>query len=127
MLNKYSSTWKYWQPEFSFVKKLVMSWDLVKRGLSGGDMIALERTGTQRPIEESHEIEQYAVTSEDNRLGELMAASTSRFKHPASGRRVSEAHDVEKKHRCFKCSHRSWPMYRRYIRGLPEDGDARWV
>jgi hypothetical protein len=125
-INKYSRMWKYWRPEPSFVKKLVVSWDLIKVGLSGGDMIALEGTCKQRPMAESHVIRHYAVMSEDNQLGEFMAASTSRFKHPASERRVSEAHDVEN-HTCFKCSDRSWPMYRRYLRALPEDGDTRWI
>lgn len=125
---KYSRKWDDWKPQPSFIKKLVISWDLTDNGLSSDEMVPLDGMCKKRQTSECQGRRLYKVFSEDHRLGELMLESACRFRPsdieaPIPLRQASADH----RETCFSCDSRSGLPYRRYARGLPDENDQRWI
>jgi hypothetical protein len=121
---KYSWTWDHWQPEPSFIKKLILSWDVTEQGLSSDDRVHLEGVGQPLQTSECVGRRMYRVISDNGFLGELMLESCCRFRPSERERHMIRPNEVHRE-TCFKCSY-NW-NYTRYIRGLPIDADERWI
>jgi hypothetical protein len=125
---KYAQKWTDWKPEPSFIKKLVISWDLTDNGLASDEMVLVGGICKKRHTRECRGRRMYRVFCEDHRLGELMYESECRFRPsdieaPLRMRRASAEH-LEK---CISCKSQPGLPYRRYARGLPEEDDHRWI
>jgi hypothetical protein len=123
-VTKYRLMYKHWQPQHTFVKKLIISWDLTAHGLLSDDRLHLNGACQQLRSLECIGRKMYRTVSDDGLLGEFMLESRCRFKPSVMERHITCA-DQEHEKVCFKCR-RIWD-YRRFVRGLPADSDERWV
>jgi hypothetical protein len=124
-LNKYGFMVKYWGPKSAFIRKLVLTWDLTDEGLQSEEMILVDGHCRKRPTAECVGVRKHQVTREDELIGEESRESSCRFRPSVNDHRMAGPSD-EHKTKCFKCGKRGWD-YHRYIRGLPADGDERWL
>jgi hypothetical protein len=123
-VRKFSNVWDHWQPEPSYLKKLVVSWDLTD-GIASGDFVHLAGVSKRRPTDACMGRRMYRVVDDaGGLLGDYMLESACRFR-PSENERHMLNPPLEHKATCFKCSY-TWD-YHRHIRGLPENDDERWV
>lgn len=137
-----------WEPQPSFIKKLVISWDLTEHGLRSEDLIAVEGRCRKRPMMECPGMREHFVVGRDGYLGEYSRESRCRFRPSESeppvtlryrnesqttsdgslldleGRLVGP--NTEHEMTCLSCRGGKWD-YRRYIRGLPTEDNERWL
>ena len=124
-INKYRHLVKYWQPQPAFIRRLVVSWDVTKEGLRSEEMIGVDGICQKRPTAECHGLRYHHVVSEDGLLGQESRESDCRFRPSAREDWMARPKSEHKK-KCFHCGCRSFD-YRRYARGLPDNGDERWL
>ncbi|KAF2826989.1 hypothetical protein CC86DRAFT_23027 [Ophiobolus disseminans] len=123
-IRKYSEMWNYWRPKPTFIKKLVLSWDLTEQGLSSDEFVGLGGVCKEHPVRENHGRRMYKVVDgKSGLLGEYMLESFCHFK-PTNEQDRPHSHPGRKVE-CFKCNERR--DYRRYMRGLPAATDERWI
>jgi hypothetical protein len=121
VIRKYSNMWNHWMPEPSFVKQLVISWDMTQGGLPSDGLMQLK--GVEHHVHSSQCIgrSMYRVTDDTGMLGEYSLASYVRFKPSARERptmRSSHGH-------CSECTHNR--DHQRDFRGLPDEASESWV
>jgi hypothetical protein len=124
-LNKYGSLVKRWRPQPSFIKKLVVSWDLTEEGLRSEDLVAADGHCGKRASAACPDLRKYHVGGEDGLLGYESRESFCRFRPSDFEGRVAGP-DSEHKKKCLKCENCGW-NYRGYFRSLPVDDDERWL
>jgi hypothetical protein len=124
-IRKFSNVWDHWQPEPSFIRKLVISWDITEQGLSGDEFVHLEGVCKRRPTQACTGRRLYRVMDDaSGLLGEYMSESACRFK-PSESEDRAYGPALEHNAECFKCHYTC--NYRRYVRGLPINDDERRV
>jgi hypothetical protein len=124
-LNKYGFMVKQWGPKPSFIRKLVLSWDLTEEGLQSEEMVLADGHCRKRPTADCVGWRKYRVVHKNELLGEESRESLCRFRPSILEARMASP-SSEHKTTCFKCGSCGWD-YHRYIRGLPGDGDERWL
>lgn len=125
-IRKGSGLWDSWHPQPVFMRKFVISWDLDEESLDSDDIVPLNDFRKKHPKTGCVRSHTYHIISEDGLLGEIMRESTSRFRPSESEDRIVEPSDGHKK-TCFVCLNSPNHDSQRYIRGLPDKSDARWV
>jgi len=124
-VRKFSNVWDHWKPEPSFIRKLVVSWDLTEKGIPSNGFVHLEGMCRRRPTEACTGRRLYRVKDDVNcLLGEYMLESACRFRSSGSEQTLFRP-GLEHRATCSQCTY-PWD-YRRFARGLPAEGDERWV